>query len=83
MFLFYAAGPFVFVDVLDRKHLRSIVVNHKIDWLVHFSALLSAVGENNVPLALEVRFQSMWGGIFCGPSMFLIQEVPLYYGWVE
>ncbi len=42
---------------MDPKHLHSIVVNQKIDWLVHFSALLSAVGENNVPLALEVNIQ--------------------------
>ena len=55
--LFTSAGPFVFTDVLDVKHLRSIVVNHNIDWLVHFSALLSAVGENNVPLALQVEFE--------------------------
>lgn len=48
-------GPYVYADVLDAKHLHSIVVNHKIDWLVHFSALLSAVGEFNVPLALEVN----------------------------
>ena len=44
----------MYVDVMDPKHLQSIVVNHGIDWLVHFSALLSAVGENNVPKALEV-----------------------------
>lgn len=50
----FVAGPYVYADVLDPKHLHSIVVNHKVDWLVHFSALLSAVGESNVPLALEV-----------------------------
>ena len=44
----------MYADVLDPKHLHSIVVNKRIDWLVHFSALLSAVGENNVPKALEV-----------------------------
>ena len=33
--------------------LQEIVVNQRIDWLVHFSALLSAVGENNVPLAVR------------------------------
>ena len=30
---------------------------HRIDWLVHFSALLSAVGENNVPLAIRVNIE--------------------------
>jgi threonine 3-dehydrogenase len=52
----------VYADVMDPKHLHSIVVNHKIDWLVHFSALLSAVGESNVPLALEVNCVCVGGG---------------------
>jgi len=30
-------------------------VDERIDWLVHFSALLSVVGEANVPLALRVN----------------------------
>ena len=29
-------GPFLFADVLDFKCLQEIVVNHRIDWLVHF-----------------------------------------------
>ena len=33
--LFYK-GPFLFADVLDFKCLQEIVVNHRIDWLVHF-----------------------------------------------
>ena len=32
---------------------------YRIDWLVHFSALLSAVGENNVPLAIRVNIEGM------------------------
>ena len=42
-------------DVMDMKQLHSLVVDHNIDWLVHFSALLSAVGEENVSLALKVK----------------------------
>lgn len=33
--------------------LQKIVVNHRIDWIIHFSALLSAIGEQNVPLAVR------------------------------
>lgn len=44
----------MYADVMDKNHLHSIVVDNQIDWVVHFSALLSAVGETNVPLALEV-----------------------------
>merc|ERR1711935_823849 len=54
-----ANGPFVFADVLDFKCLQEIVVNQRIDWLVHFSALLSAVGENNVPLAVRVNIEGL------------------------
>jgi len=52
-------GPFLFADVLDFKCLQEIVVNHRIDWLVHFSALLSAVGEQNVPLAVRVNIEGL------------------------
>ncbi len=52
-----ADGPFIFADILDFKNLQEIVVSHRIDWMVHFSALLSAVGENNVPLAIRVNIE--------------------------
>ncbi|XP_069022448.1 L-threonine 3-dehydrogenase, mitochondrial-like isoform X1 [Embiotoca jacksoni] len=51
----YHSGPFIFSDILDYKNLREIVVNNNISWLVHYSALLSAVGEANVALAKEVN----------------------------
>lgn len=49
------AGPFVYANILDYKKLREIVVNHRISWLFHYSALLSAVGEANVSLARDVN----------------------------
>ena len=55
--LSHFAGPFIFADILDFKNLQEIVVSHRIDWLIHFSALLSAVGENNVPLAIRVNIE--------------------------
>lgn len=48
-------GPFIYADILDYKKLREIVVNHRITWLFHYSALLSAVGEANVALARDVN----------------------------
>lgn len=36
-----------------------MVVNHNIDSIIHFSALLSAVGEANVPLALKVNAEGV------------------------
>ncbi|XP_012267724.2 L-threonine 3-dehydrogenase, mitochondrial [Athalia rosae] len=53
------SGPFIFADILDFKGLQKIVVNHRVDWLIHFSALLSAVGEQNVPLAVRVNIEGM------------------------
>ncbi len=50
-----STGPFFFSDILDYKNLREIVVNNNISWLIHYSAVLSAVGENNVALAKEVN----------------------------
>ena len=55
----YISGPFIYADILDFKNLQEIVVNHRIDWLVHFSALLSAVGENNIPLAMKVNIEGL------------------------
>lgn len=50
-----STGPFIFSDILDFKNLEEIVVNNNISWLVHYSAVLSAVGESNVTLAKEVN----------------------------
>jgi threonine 3-dehydrogenase len=47
--------PFAYLDILNKDAIQECVVNYNIDTIVHFSALLSAVGESNVPLALEVN----------------------------
>lgn len=52
-------GPYVFADILDFKGLQKLIVDHRIDWLIHFSALLSAVGEQNVPLTVKVNIDGM------------------------
>uniref|UniRef100_T1JIR4 L-threonine 3-dehydrogenase, mitochondrial n=1 Tax=Strigamia maritima TaxID=126957 RepID=T1JIR4_STRMM len=52
-------GPYLYADILDFKCLQEIVVNQQIDWLIHFSALLSAVGESNVPLAIRVNIEGV------------------------
>ena len=58
MFL-YSSGPFIYADILDFKNLQEIVVNYNVDWIVHFSALLSAIGEQNVPLAMKVNVEGL------------------------
>lgn len=37
-------------------------MNNRITWLVHYSALLSAVGESNVALARAVNITGKEGG---------------------
>ncbi|KAF8782144.1 L-threonine 3-dehydrogenase like protein [Argiope bruennichi] len=53
------AGPYIYADILDFKNLQEIIVNYRIDWLIHFSALLSAIGEDNVPLAMRVNIEGL------------------------
>uniref|UniRef100_A0A3Q3D8H3 L-threonine 3-dehydrogenase, mitochondrial n=1 Tax=Hippocampus comes TaxID=109280 RepID=A0A3Q3D8H3_HIPCM len=55
----FHSGPFIYSDILDYKNLREIVVNNRITWLVHYSALLSAVGEANVALARSVNITGL------------------------
>eukprot|EP00106_Octopus_bimaculoides_P016592 XP_014784034.1 PREDICTED: L-threonine 3-dehydrogenase, mitochondrial-like isoform X2 [Octopus bimaculoides] len=55
----YNEGPFIYADILDYKNLQEIVVTHQIDSVVHFSALLSAIGESNFPLAMRVNIEGV------------------------
>jgi nucleoside-diphosphate-sugar epimerase len=50
-----AAGPFVTVDVTDRKALTETVKQHRIDAICHLSTLLSADGEKTPDLAWAVN----------------------------
>ncbi|KAJ2652492.1 hypothetical protein IWW40_000977 [Coemansia sp. RSA 1250] len=50
-----STGPFVYADVLNYRALDQIVVDYGIDWVVHFSAILSAAGERNPALGLNVN----------------------------
>jgi len=52
-----SASPFVYLDVTNPVAVNEVVVNRRIDWIIHFSALLSAVGEKNVPLAYQVNVE--------------------------
>ncbi|KAJ2499524.1 hypothetical protein GGH96_003445 [Coemansia sp. RSA 1972] len=50
-----STGPYVYADVLNYRALEQIVVDYGIDWVVHFSAILSAAGERNPSLGLNVN----------------------------
>ena len=51
----YFLGPYCYANVLDLENLHSVVVNQNVDWVVHYSALLSAIGEKDVNRALKVE----------------------------
>jgi len=48
-------GPFRYLDVSDLDSLHKLVVDNEVTCIVHYAALLSAVGEKNVPLATKVN----------------------------
>ncbi|CAI2355493.1 unnamed protein product [Caenorhabditis sp. 36 PRJEB53466] len=48
-------SDYYYLDILNPSTIEELVVNRGIDTIVHFSALLSAVGEANVPLAIQVN----------------------------
>ncbi|CAF1164312.1 unnamed protein product [Rotaria sordida] len=50
-------GIYRYADVMDIKQVQELLVNNQIDWLIHLSALLSAVGEKNVPLAMKLNIE--------------------------
>lgn len=52
-------GPFKYADILDLKNLQNIVINEQINWVIHFGALLSAVGEKNVPLSIRINIEGV------------------------
>jgi len=53
------SGPYIYADILDFKNLQEIIVTKEVDWIIHFSALLSAVGETNIPLAMRVNIEGL------------------------
>ncbi len=48
-------GPFVYADVLDYRWLESLIVDNKIQTVIHLSALLSALGEKMTDKALALN----------------------------
>ena len=45
--------------ILDRDLNARQVVEHQIDWVVHLSGVLSATGERNPMMALNVNLQGL------------------------
>jgi hypothetical protein len=41
----FVSGTYRYADVMDIKQVQELLVNNQIDWMIHLSALLSAVGQ--------------------------------------
>lgn len=48
-------GTFLYADVTDQQQLSKIIVENRIEWLIHNAALLSGAGERNPQLALHLN----------------------------
>lgn len=55
----FNSGPYTYINVLDQKSIESAVVEFRIDWIIHFSALLSSIGEQNVAKAIQVNIDGL------------------------
>ena len=53
------SGPFITVDVTDRRALDEAIREHRIDTVYHLAAILSATGERNPQLAWRVNVDGL------------------------
>ena len=53
------AGPFEYLDVLDRRGLENMVVTHNVDWLIHLSAIMSVLGEQIPHKAMDLNIDGL------------------------
>ncbi|MCK4420489.1 NAD-dependent epimerase/dehydratase family protein [candidate division WOR-3 bacterium] len=54
------AGPFEFIDVLDKEEIESAVKKYNIDTIYHMGAILSATGEEKPQLAFRVNIIGLY-----------------------
>lgn len=51
----YQAGPFQYIDVLERTQISRLAVEENVKTIVHLAAVLSATGEQHPHLALKIN----------------------------
>ncbi len=59
----YEQGPYKYLDVLNFNSFNQLVVDYDIDWIVHNAGILSAVGEKNPKLAMDVNIRGFENAI--------------------
>lgn len=53
-------GVYEPLDVMDKKELARICDKHKVNYIVHLAAILSAVGEKNPDLAYQININGLY-----------------------
>jgi len=56
---FLSQGPYYYLDVMDENEFNRIVVENGVDWIIHLSSLLSAAGERNPQLAIQLNVNGL------------------------
>jgi nucleoside-diphosphate-sugar epimerase len=54
------SGPFMYLDVTDKKSVKKIIEDYKIDTIYLLATVLSAVGEQNPQLAWGVNVNGLY-----------------------
>ncbi|MCK4226255.1 NAD-dependent epimerase/dehydratase family protein [candidate division WOR-3 bacterium] len=60
------AGPFEFVDVLDKDAIKLVIKKYNIDTVYHMGAVLSATGEEKPQLAFRVNIIGLYNVLEVG-----------------
>lgn len=55
-----AIGPFITLDVTEKRELERVVVEHKVEVIYHLAAILSARGEKDPELAWRVNMEGLY-----------------------
>jgi nucleoside-diphosphate-sugar epimerase len=60
------AGPFVYMDVMKKDEIETVVKEYEIDTIYHLGAILSAVGEQKPQLAFNVNLVGLYNVLEVG-----------------
>lgn len=60
------AGPFEFINVVDKDSVEKVIKKYNIDTIYHLAAILSAIGEEKPQLAFQVNIIGLYSVLELG-----------------